>query len=374
MNLRRSDQHGADARRSDRAPIRIGALAPLSPPGWTEAGRHLLAGLALGVDEINASGGVDGHPLELLVRDTSADPHRAADAVRELERLDVVALVGEYHSVAAQAAAATADALGVPFLCSSAVLDAIPERETRAVARLAPAQSHGWRVYGDFLLDRGHRRIAVAIEPSVYWAAGARLLAEHLAPRGGSVIELDARTQSVASLCDAALAAQVTAILLLTGHPEPATSIVRAVRHDDRMHAILLGAPAGQPEFPEWAEALGVEGAGVPFLRYLPERLTPIGVRVDDRLRRKLGARPSFVAFEGFDSALVLASVVRTAGADRARIIESWSTPSVAGSRGVIQFSRVPDVSAWQWAWAPVQVVDRDPASPERLRVLYARS
>lgn len=117
--------------------------------------------------------------------------HPSATAVDELERLGVAAVAGEYHSVVARAAAARADALGVPFLCSSAVLDALTERPTEWVARLAPAQSHGWRVYADFLLETGHRRVAVATQPSVYWASGARILRDCLAPRGGTVLELD---------------------------------------------------------------------------------------------------------------------------------------------------------------------------------------
>src|SRR4051794_28177284 len=32
---------------------RIGALVPLTPPGWVQAGRHLLAGLELAVDDVN---------------------------------------------------------------------------------------------------------------------------------------------------------------------------------------------------------------------------------------------------------------------------------------------------------------------------------
>src|SRR5262249_25395903 len=73
-------------------------------------------------------------------------------------RLGVAALAGEYHSVVARAAAARADALGLPFLCSSAVLDALSEQPTKWVARLAPAQSHGWQIYADFLLHAGHRK------------------------------------------------------------------------------------------------------------------------------------------------------------------------------------------------------------------------
>ncbi len=42
------------------------------------------------------------------------------------------------------------------------------------------------------------------------------------------------------------------------------------------------------------------------------------------------------------------------------------------GTRGQIRFSRTPGISVWQWAWAPAQVVDRDPAEPGRFRVLRA--
>ncbi|MER6735024.1 ABC transporter substrate-binding protein [Streptomyces puniciscabiei] len=357
---------------ADGSSVRIGALAPLTRPGWVGAGRHLLAGLELAVHEVNAGGGIAGRPLELLVRDTAADPDRAAAAVDELAGLGVAALAGEYHSVVARAAAARADALGLPFLCSSAVLDALTEQPTEWVARLAPAQSHGWQIYADFLLGAGHSRIAVAAEPSVYWASGTRILRDHLAPRGGTVIELDMRALDPATLCDELVDQRVTAALLLVGHPEPAVSIVKSVRQDQRLAGVLIGAPAGQPEFAEWATLLGEDGASVPFLRYLPERLSPLGTRVETALRERLAEAPSFVAFEGYDTVAVLADVLRSHGADRARIAESWSRVAVEGTRGQIQFSRTPGISVRQWAWAPVQVVDRDPAEPGRFRILHA--
>ncbi len=156
-----------------------------------------------------------------MVRDTAADPERAAAAVDELAALGVAAMAGEYHSVVARAAAARADALGVPFLCSSAVLDALTKEPTEWVARLAPAQSHGWRIYADFLLGAGRRRIAVATQPTVYWASGTRVLRDHLAPRGGTVVELDANALTPEALCDALVDHGATALLLLVGHPEP---------------------------------------------------------------------------------------------------------------------------------------------------------
>ncbi|MET4922587.1 ABC transporter substrate-binding protein [Streptomyces sp. PSRA5] len=358
--------------RTDGSSVRIGALVPLTRPGWAEAGRHLLAGMELAVREVNDAGGIAGKPLELVVRDTAADPRRAEAAVDELARLGVAALAGEYHSVVARAAATRADALGLPFLCSSAVLDALTEHPTDRVARLPPPQSHGWRIYADFLLGAGHRRIAVAIAPSLYWASGTRILRDHLVSRGGTVVELDMSALDPTAVCDELVGGRATALLLLIGHPEPAVSIVRAVRRDPRLSETMIGAPAGQPEFAEWAAALGGDGAAIPFLRYLPERLGPLGVRVGTALRDRLAEAPSFVAFEGYDTIAVLADVLRSHGADRAGIAASWSRVAVEGTRGQIRFSRTPGVSGWQWAWAPVQVVDRDPADPDRFRILHA--
>ncbi len=106
---------------------RIGALVPLTEPGWVDAGRHLLAGLQLAATE---------RGVELVVRDTAADPAKAAAAVEELAGLGLAAVVGEYHSVVARTAAAKAAALGLPFLCSSAVLDALTDEPTDVVVRV----------------------------------------------------------------------------------------------------------------------------------------------------------------------------------------------------------------------------------------------
>jgi ABC-type branched-subunit amino acid transport system substrate-binding protein len=361
-----------EAERTDGSSVRIGALAPLTRPGWVDAGRHLIAGLELAVHDVNDAGGILGRPLELMVRDTAADPQKATAAVDELAGLGVAALAGEYHSVVARAAAGRADALGLPFLCSSAVLDALTEQSTEWVARLSPPQSRGWRIYADFFVGAGHRRIAVAVQPSVYWASGTRVLRDHLAPRGGTVIELDMSALSPAAVCDALVHHRPTALLLLVGHPEPAVPIVKAVRRDQRLAEVMIGAPAGQPEFAEWATLLGDDGAAIPFLRYLPEHLSPLGARVGTALRERLAEAPSFVAFEGYDTVAVLADALRSHGADRARTARSWPRVAVEGTRGRIQFSRTPGMSVWQWAWAPVQVVDRDPAEPGRFRILHA--
>jgi ABC-type branched-subunit amino acid transport system substrate-binding protein len=355
-----------------RSAIKIGALAPLTRPGWVEAGRHLVAGLELAAREVNDAGGIGGNALELVIRDSAGDPQRAAAAVDELDRLGVAALAGEYHSVVARAAAAKADALGIPFVCSSAVLDDLTETPTEWVARLAPAQSRSWQVYADFLLGAGHRRITVATEPSVYWATGTCILRDHFSQRGGTVIEFDMSARDPAALCDELADSHPTAVLLLVGYPEPAASIVGSVRRDKRLADIMIGAPAGQPEFAGWSKLLGDQGARIPFLRYLPKQLSELGLRVGTALNEVLAAAPSFVALEGYDTIAVLAEILRLHGADRALIAGAWPSVAIEGTRGPIRFCRTPGISVWQWVWPPIQVVARDPTALDRVQVLHA--
>lgn len=105
---------------------------------------------------------------------------------------------------------------------------------------------------------------------------------------------------------------------------------------------------------------MGGDGAGVPFLRYLPER-------VEAALRTRLAGEPSFVAYEGYDAVLVLADVLRTHGVDRARVAAAWSRVATPGT---VRFSRPDGSGVWQWAWPPVRVVERDPERPDRFRVV----
>ena len=66
---------------TDGSAIQVGALVPLTRPGWVEAGRHLLAGLELAARDVNDAGGIAGKPLELVIRDTAGDAQTATAAV-----------------------------------------------------------------------------------------------------------------------------------------------------------------------------------------------------------------------------------------------------------------------------------------------------
>jgi ABC-type branched-subunit amino acid transport system substrate-binding protein len=355
-----------------RPPIRLGALAPLGRPGFLEAGRHLRAGVELAVNEINRAGGINGRSLELRLRDTAGDPQRAAAAVCDFAAEDAVAVVGEYHSVVAYAAANAAVNAQLPFVCSSAVLDVLVDTPTEIVARVAPAQSYCWRIYADYLASAGHRHVALVVQPDRYWSSGAQLLQTSLSERGVPVTQIDPATLASTPLADAIAAVPgADALLLLVAYPEPAVSIVKAVREDTRLAGLRIGDPAGRAECPEWLKLLGEHGTDIPFLRYLPAQLGPLGTQVAEKLTRVLGESPSFVALEGYDSVQVVAEALRIGGPDRRGVLEALSELQISATRGTISFTR--DAGAvLQWTWPPVQVAARrDSRRQQDVAVIY---
>ena len=79
--------------------IKIGGIAPLSPPGGVQTGESLRDGMKVAVEELNAGGGLLGLPVELIVEDTSGVPEKGVAAFERLAtKENVVAVTGCAHS------------------------------------------------------------------------------------------------------------------------------------------------------------------------------------------------------------------------------------------------------------------------------------
>lgn len=83
---------GGDAGTGDADPVRIGVIADLTGP-FTVYGTSLARSAELAVAEINAAGGIDGRPIELIVEDIQTDVAVTVDRARKLVERDGVDLV-----------------------------------------------------------------------------------------------------------------------------------------------------------------------------------------------------------------------------------------------------------------------------------------
>lgn len=79
-------------------PVRIGVVAPLSGAA-SGSGEDLLDGLSLAVEEINAQGGINSRPIELMVQDSRTDPQAGLEAYQELLKKDPLLVITSVSSV-----------------------------------------------------------------------------------------------------------------------------------------------------------------------------------------------------------------------------------------------------------------------------------
>jgi branched-chain amino acid transport system substrate-binding protein len=103
----------------DQAPIRIGAVYPLSG-SQSPGGLDEFHGVQLAVDMVNQDGGVGGRPVELVPVDTPASD-AGPEAVDQLARQGVRLLLGSYGSTISEAAGAQAARRGMLFWETGAV-------------------------------------------------------------------------------------------------------------------------------------------------------------------------------------------------------------------------------------------------------------
>ncbi|HVC26612.1 MAG TPA: ABC transporter substrate-binding protein [Nitrososphaerales archaeon] len=109
---------GAGSTSSASDAIKIGFVTELSGPAVSDGyGARVAAELA--VNETNASGGIDGRPVDLVVVDSRTNPQEAAKCAAALDQQGVVAITGATDLGDAQAVQAYAEANGVPFVVSA---------------------------------------------------------------------------------------------------------------------------------------------------------------------------------------------------------------------------------------------------------------
>lgn len=101
----------------EKEPIKIGILTSgAASPEWSE---DHIKGFELATQEINNKGGIDGRPVQLIIRETKADPATGVRVAQELiERDHVLLLAGEEYGNVTAAISNLAKQQRVPFVAS----------------------------------------------------------------------------------------------------------------------------------------------------------------------------------------------------------------------------------------------------------------
>ena len=166
---------------------RIGVMESLTGPGESY-GTVANQAKQMAADEINAAGGIDGRPLELVVEDSQCSAQGAVAAYRKLTSADSVRIIlGTSCSGAMLGAAPLAEADGV-ILFSGLASNPDIARAGDYIFRTQISDVEVGIGTGNLLWDDGIRRLATITESTDYAEGIRRTTVIQFEARGGRVV------------------------------------------------------------------------------------------------------------------------------------------------------------------------------------------
>jgi ABC-type branched-subunit amino acid transport system substrate-binding protein len=168
--------------------LRLGVLTPLTGAGGYDGPRMLKAMQAV-AGEINASGGVLGRPIELVVEDDETNPEAAVRAAHKLVGVDrVPAIMGTWASAVTTAVAPVCWE-SKTFLTTVSGADSITHLPHLGyLIRTQPNNFLQATAHAKFIIRHGSKRVFMLSIQAPFTESTQRYLTETLAPAGVTVV------------------------------------------------------------------------------------------------------------------------------------------------------------------------------------------
>lgn len=171
----------AIAQEAEQEPVRIGAIVSTTG-GLASLGIAERDGILLAQKVVNAAGGIDGRPLEVIVEDDSSNPDAAMSKINTLVHSEgVKAVVGPTGIAQTVAIGALTQASQVPLLAFTGLGPPV-EASRNCVLHLTPAQELNARALLSYVRDNGGKRAGVLHDSGygqVIWGAMSKLGTEY---------------------------------------------------------------------------------------------------------------------------------------------------------------------------------------------------
>ncbi|MFH1571880.1 MAG: ABC transporter substrate-binding protein [Gemmatimonadota bacterium] len=347
--------------------VRLGVTAPAG----TAAGRELLEGVRLAVEEANAGGGYGGLPFAVVYRADDGPWGVVARQVADLSEQDSVWLIiGSLDGERAHAAELVAAKLWVPVITPAGdhtidyanvpwVLRGMPDDLSQVELLLDAADRRGWR------------RLVVVSELWRDARQGADRLERRALERGFEVVlRHPYEPYRPAAEVDRVARAPADAVVVW-GRPLSAVPLIRQLRDLGVAAPLLLPALLAVPE------VAALDGIG-PALVAAPYDLDPGPGELSTfcrRWRERTGAEPSYLGVLAYDLTRYALAAVRRAGLNRARIRDALTAGGFEGLSGPFAFNslggrlRAPVLMAARdglWASADSATPLTPPSPPPR--------
>jgi len=299
-------------------------------------------------EEINATGGINGHPLEIIVEDTVGDETKAVLAVKKLiERDKVLVIIGPSRSGTTLAVIPTVEKAKVPLIsCAAAEAIAVPVKPW--VFKTPQKDSDAViRIY-EYMNEQRISKVAIITGTTGFGSEG-RMQLKKLAPDYGITIVAD----ETYGPKDTDMTVQLTRIKATEAQAVVNWSIVAAqaivvknMRQLGMTIPLFQSHGFGNIKF---AQAAGeaAEGLIFPAGRLLAVDTLPpahpqkeVLARYKEKYETKYGENVSTFGGHAWDALQLIILALRATGPDRARIREFIeNVKGFVGTGGIFYYS-----------------------------------
>jgi branched-chain amino acid transport system substrate-binding protein len=331
----------------DGGPVRIGVAGSFSDP----IGTPMQLAVELAADEINASGGIGGRPVELVIRDDYADPDSAVFIANDLYESGVSAVIGHIFSGMSLAAAPIYNG-GPDPVAAISPSSSSPELSTAGdyTFRICPSDLAHGAALAHWVAERlRFTRGAVLYLNDQYGRGIRRTFVTEFTRLGGQLESIDpylGDKPEVEAYLDRLARSRKSEFLVLAGNLGEAEEIIRQARRRGLAMPVLGGdGLEGIHEAGALAEGVYLTSA------YFPNLATEANRRFVEAYRRKYpGAGiPNQPAAAAYDAMYLLRDVIARAGTDRAAVRRALAgvgsaTPPFEGVTGTVAFDAAGDV------------------------------
>lgn len=367
---------GASAQAQD---IGIGLIVPLSAPGDATGGQLIRRGAEIGIDMVNAQGGVNGKKLKLFVQDSQGTPQAGVAAYRRLVTEDkVVAVPGFFHSSVAIAVNEVAKEMGVPTLAVQASASDITAKHYDIAFRthaVDPVRVSAWM---ELIKKKGWKKVAIIAETTDY---GIGLTEETIAQNKSGNFGFDIQkvtfdnkaTDFTPQLLQ--IKNYKPDVVINIGVGQPLDLIIDQATTIGLLPATPMLISYDAPTRPQYWKLHEKNGSGVYFIAYYSPKspLSDIGREFAKAYQEKYKEDPVYGALNGFGSVMILAQAMKAANATEPKALikaleggtwKSWPDAPVTFPRadGVYWHNWVPPVLILQYTkpmqdWKEADVV-----------------
>jgi len=301
--------------------ITLGQSAAFSGPA-AQLGIQMNLGAKLYFDQLNAAGGVNGHPVELKTMDDGYEPDRCKANTDKLIKDDVFALFGYVGTPTCLAALPLVNDSKTPFFGPFTGAEALRDPFSKVVFHLRASYYDETALIVKQLTSLGLKKIAVFRQNDSYGQAGLDGVVRALKPLGlapHAVGAVQRNTVDVAEAVKTIVPTAPDAVVQISAYKSCAAFIreARKAGYGGTFYNVsFVGTQA-------LADELGREGRGVMISQVVPypfSLTTPISREYLDAMKKAGGdAVPNYSSMEGYLAAKVFAEGLRRAGRNPSR-------------------------------------------------------